>query len=315
VLLLLVAGCGPLLLGGTGVLVLAGSGGSGPVPAGISAMAGLPAPLAAAYAAAAAAAGEIAPGCTGVRWSILAGVGQVESGQASGRTVQADGTVVPPVVGPRLDGSGVGGNTTVFFDTDGGQWGGGSLTGPSEGFARGRGTVGFDCSGLTRYAYAQAGITLPRVSTDQFRAGSRVPREAGVAALVPGDLVFFAFNPVTGAGVHHVGIYVGGGRMVNAPRTGTTVRVEPMWLDSYAGGVRLTGGRREAAQPGGVVGGGSCTRRRGGGVVAVTGSQRRRGSRRRGTRDRAPPNPRVGDHPARPHRCVGDHRSGRVPGS
>lgn len=54
-------------------------------------------------------------------------------------------------------------------------WGGGSLTGPSRGIDSGAGTVGFDCSGLTRYAFAGVGIQLPRFSGDQYNAGRKVP--------------------------------------------------------------------------------------------------------------------------------------------
>ncbi|MDQ3735739.1 MAG: hypothetical protein M3400_17380 [Actinomycetota bacterium] len=63
---------------------------------------------------------ELSPGCTGLSWSILAGVGAVESGHARGRTLAANGDVTPQVIGPRLDGSGVGGNITPIIDTDGG---------------------------------------------------------------------------------------------------------------------------------------------------------------------------------------------------
>jgi len=118
-------------------------------------------------------------------------------------------------------------------------WGGGTLTGPSLGFCNQAGcsglhTVGFDCSGLTRYAWAQAGVVLPRVTYDQWRAGIRItdPRD-----LRPGDLVFFT-------GLHHVGLYIGGGRMVNAPATGQVIRVEDITTGvraaTYVGGVRPT---------------------------------------------------------------------------
>ncbi|MEV0220299.1 bifunctional lytic transglycosylase/C40 family peptidase [Streptomyces sp. NPDC050704] len=66
---------------------------------------------------------------------------------------------------------------------------------------------GFDCSGLTKAAYAAAGITLPRVAQDQYDAGPRVP--AG-EPLLPGDLVFYG-SP---SNVHHVGLYVGNGYMI-----------------------------------------------------------------------------------------------------
>jgi cell wall-associated NlpC family hydrolase len=80
--------------------------------------------------------------------------------------------------------------------------------------------VGFDCSGLVQAAWAAAGVRLPRVAADQFAAGPLLP--AGVA-LQAGDLVFFG---PPGGGVTHVGMVVGPGQMVDAPHTGTVVRVE-----------------------------------------------------------------------------------------
>lgn len=63
---------------------------------------------------------ELSPDCAGMTWPILAGVGAVESSHARGRTLAANGDITPQVIGPRLDGSGVGGNVTPFPDTDGG---------------------------------------------------------------------------------------------------------------------------------------------------------------------------------------------------
>ena len=74
---------------------------------------------------------------------------------------------------------------------------------------------GFDCSGLTMYCYAQIGIGLSHGATDQQHASAPVP----ISALQPGDLVFFG----SAAYSYHVGIYVGGGSMINAPHTGATV--------------------------------------------------------------------------------------------
>ena len=62
--------------------------------------------------------------CTGMRWAVLAGIGSGEADHGATVTVNADGTTDPPFTGPRLDGSGVGGNTTPHYDTDGGQWDG-----------------------------------------------------------------------------------------------------------------------------------------------------------------------------------------------
>ena len=74
---------------------------------------------------------------------------------------------------------------------------------------------GFDCSGLVMYCYAQIGISLSHGATDQQRASTPVPH----SALQPGDLVFFGNASYS----YHVGIYVGGGSMINAPHTGAVV--------------------------------------------------------------------------------------------
>ena len=78
---------------------------------------------------------------------------------------------------------------------------------------------GFDCSGLTMVCYRLNGLDLPRVSRSQFRKGRPVAK----ADLKPGDLVFFATHG--GRRVSHVGIYIGQGKFIHAPRTGKTVRV------------------------------------------------------------------------------------------
>jgi cell wall-associated NlpC family hydrolase len=96
----------------------------------------------------------------------------------------------------------------------------------------GNGPGGFDCSGLTKAAYASAGVSLPRVAQDQFSHGPPVP---GDSTVIPGDLVFFGSGP---DGVDHVGIYVGYGLMVDAPHTGAVVRVEPAGLPGLVGATR-----------------------------------------------------------------------------
>lgn len=84
----------------------------------------------------------------------------------------------------------------------------------------GNGDPGFDCSGLTKAAYAAAGITLPRTAQAQYNAGPPLPPGA---SLQPGDLVFFGTSP---ANITHVGIALGGTLMVNAPTFNERVRVD-----------------------------------------------------------------------------------------
>lgn len=75
---------------------------------------------------------------------------------------------------------------------------------------------GFDCSGLIQYAYQQAGITLPRRSVDQAKAGQLIPREIG--QLEPGDILTFSKEP--GGPISHVGLYVGEQRFIHSSSTG-----------------------------------------------------------------------------------------------
>lgn len=76
----------------------------------------------------------------------------------------------------------------------------------------------FDCSGLVYWAYKQVGVTLPRSAAEQAGVGTEVPEDQ----LQPGDLVFF-YNPI-----HHVAIYVGGGKVLHAPQSGDVVKVAEM---------------------------------------------------------------------------------------
>ncbi|HVA08224.1 MAG TPA: C40 family peptidase [Acidimicrobiales bacterium] len=104
----------------------------------------------------------------------------------------------------------------------------------------GTGPGGFDCSGLAQASYRAAHVQLPRVAQDQFDAGPRLP--AGSAPL-PGDLVFYGSEPLD---VTHVGLFIGGGDMIDAPHTGAFVRIEPapttpasmFGPDSYVGATR-----------------------------------------------------------------------------
>lgn len=86
----------------------------------------------------------------------------------------------------------------------------------------------FDCSGLTMYSWGKAGVSLPHSSRAQYSATPRVARDR----LEPGDLVFF------GSPIHHVGIYVGNGNMINAPETGEYVGVRSMARRDYVGAGR-----------------------------------------------------------------------------
>jgi NlpC/P60 family len=309
--------------------------------------------------------GKHVPKCQGMRWPILAGIAKVESNHAVGRNIADNGDIRPKTYGVLLNGSGAGGNTTVFPDTDGGKWdgtangeravgpfqflpstwegvgkdaggdktadphnaddaalgaavylcgngrdltkrsqlkaailqynhsneyvsnvlgwidqytaaakdpdlknvsgkvrtvieaalsqrgvpyswGGGKSTGKSTGICcspsgkSGANIKGFDCSGLTLYAYAKAGIRLPRTAAAQAGVGQRIPASLGTSALKAGDLVFYAYAPGRDSAIYHVGIYVGSGQMINAARPATVVRLDAVnAMSGFAGGARL----------------------------------------------------------------------------
>ncbi|MEV0745186.1 NlpC/P60 family protein [Streptomyces sp. NBC_01220] len=92
------------------------------------------------------------------------------------------------------------------------------------------GPSSFDCSGLTQAAYRSAGVSLPRTTYTQINAGRRVSQ----SELAPGDLVFFY------SGVTHVGLYIGNGQMIHAPRPGAPVRVAPIDQMPFAGATRVS---------------------------------------------------------------------------
>jgi cell wall-associated NlpC family hydrolase len=101
------------------------------------------------------------------------------------------------------------------------EWG---ATGPSE----------FDCSGLTSWAYRQAGISIPRTSRQQYQAGKQV----GLNELQPGDLLFYDDGTGNPGAIHHVGMFVGDGKMVDAPTEGQLIDVRSMEGDGHLIGAR-----------------------------------------------------------------------------
>jgi len=87
---------------------------------------------------------------------------------------------------------------------------------------------GFDCSGLTMWAWGQVGVSLPHSSASQYAVLPHVDR----SNLQPGDLLFF-YSPI-----HHVAMYVGGNSMIEAPHTGATVSIDPIYWGEYVGAAR-----------------------------------------------------------------------------
>jgi cell wall-associated NlpC family hydrolase len=98
-------------------------------------------------------------------------------------------------------------------------WGGGNAAGPSRGIDSGADTVGFDCSGLMLYMFAGVGIKLDHYSGSQYNAGRKIPS----AQMRRGDMIFYGPN-----GSQHVAMYLGDGQMLEAPYTGSVVKVSPV---------------------------------------------------------------------------------------
>jgi peptidoglycan DL-endopeptidase RipA len=98
-------------------------------------------------------------------------------------------------------------------------WGGGNAVGPSNGIDSGSGTRGFDCSGLILYAFAGVGIKLDHYSGSQYNAGRKIPS----SQMRRGDVIFYGPG-----GSQHVTLYLGNGQMLEAPYTGSVVKVSPV---------------------------------------------------------------------------------------
>ncbi|MEO5834693.1 MAG: NlpC/P60 family protein [Nakamurella sp.] len=122
-------------------------------------------------------------------------------------------------------------------------WGGGNAQGPARGIRDGGRSdtfgdynkIGFDCSGLTLFAYAQAGIALPHYSGYQYNIGSRIAKEN----LQPGDLLYWANNTSDPTTIHHVAIWLGNDQILEARQSGTFVMISKMrWSGGYIGASR-----------------------------------------------------------------------------
>ncbi|MGA4956697.1 C40 family peptidase [Streptomyces lavendulocolor] len=139
-------------------------------------------------------------------------------------------------------------------------WGGGSIHGPTYGQdypgggpgAHDSQVKGFDCSHLVQYAAWQgAGIALPEGTWNQAKwsgATARFTAAQGLAPLQPGDLLLWGSNPADLNSVHHIAVYLGNGKMVEARESGTRVMVSDVRLNAqYAGAIRIVGGEQPPA--------------------------------------------------------------------
>jgi peptidoglycan DL-endopeptidase CwlO len=95
----------------------------------------------------------------------------------------------------------------------------------------GAGPNSFDCSGLVMMAWEQAGVYFPHLAQDQYDLTMRIP----LSDLLPGDLVFYG----TPDDVYHVGLYIGGGEMIDAPETGQNVQIQSIYWSGLLGGGRV----------------------------------------------------------------------------
>ncbi len=94
----------------------------------------------------------------------------------------------------------------------------------------------FDCSGLVQWAFAQAGVRMPRVTHQQWVTGPQVP----LSQAQPGDLIFWRSDPTNPDYISHVAIYWGNGQMIQAPRTGDVVKISKVYTKNLAGVVRVS---------------------------------------------------------------------------
>lgn len=112
-------------------------------------------------------------------------------------------------------------------------WAGGTPGGPSYGMPPDEGVLGFDCSGLALYAWAQEGVLLPHYSGYQYNMGSH----PALSNLLPGDLLFWSYDG-TPSTIHHVAIYIGNNQVIEAPESGDVIKIVPIWYDGLVGATR-----------------------------------------------------------------------------
>jgi cell wall-associated NlpC family hydrolase len=115
------------------------------------------------------------------------------------------------------------------------RWAGAGEVGPTVTSTGVQNVPGYDCSGLTMQAYEAVGISLAHYTGAQWDEGLHVSQ----AQLQPGDLVFFATNTSDPSTIHHVGIYIGNGQMVDAPATGEQIGIHNAFRPDYIGAVQL----------------------------------------------------------------------------
>jgi cell wall-associated NlpC family hydrolase len=115
------------------------------------------------------------------------------------------------------------------------RWAGAGEVGPTVTSTGVQNLPGYDCSGLTMRAYQAVGISLAHYTGAQWDDGLHVSQ----AQLQPGDLVFFATNTNDPSTIHHVGIYIGNGQMVDAPETGEQIGIHNAFRPDYIGAVQL----------------------------------------------------------------------------
>ncbi|WP_344412205.1 NlpC/P60 family protein [Pseudonocardia ailaonensis] len=163
-----------------------------------------------------------------------------EQRRAQEEAASRAGRSVPPPAGVRSTGSGA---VQTVIDRAMAQlgvrysWGGGNSRGPTVGIHDGGvadsygdyKNVGFDCSGLMLYAFAGVGVNLPRYSGNQHAFGDQVP----LAQMKPGDMLSWA----RAGRIYHIALYIGNGKMIEAPYSGSSVRISPV---RYSGGLLPT---------------------------------------------------------------------------
>jgi cell wall-associated NlpC family hydrolase len=163
--------------------------------------------------------------------------GGSNNGGSSGGTAAGTGGIVPPG-GHSISTPAQRQQAVAFAEAQVGiwyRWAGAGEVGPTVTSAGVQNVPGYDCSGLTMRAYQSAGIALIHFTGAQWDYGIHVSQ----SQLQPGDLVFFATNTNDPSTIHHVGIYIGNGQMIDAPTTGEQVGVHNAFRPDYIGAVQL----------------------------------------------------------------------------